>query len=109
MTILGEYKKLILSCSIFFLLGCTNNNDYTKIEAQKDSIHTVNLINWYNSPPAKRWRDSTNRADSINKIIEEKEAAKEEIEYEKTPGGRIWKRHPDWDKDDCEQIAKHLI
>lgn len=34
-------------------------------------------------------------------IIEEKE----EIQFLKTKAGKIWKRHPEWSKEDCERIA----
>ena len=48
-----------------------------------------------------------------NRILEEEERAKreamEEKKFLKSKAGRIWKRHPEWSKEDCELLASNKI
>ena len=43
--------------------------------------------------------------DSVLKI----ERAEEEKAFLKSPAGKIYKKHPEWSKEDCESVAKRLI
>jgi hypothetical protein len=39
----------------------------------------------------------------------EKKKAAEEAAYTKTPGGKVWAKHREWDRDTCETIAKRQV
>ena len=90
---------MLYSFSLTLLTGCTSSPTYKltpQEEARADSLARQELK-----------RDSIVKAqkDSIDNVNE----VKEQKAFEKTKAGRIWKKHPEWDKDDCEELAKGNI
>jgi hypothetical protein len=69
---------------------------------------------------AKKIRDEANalkeiskaKLDSIDKVIQAKNAKKDSIEqkkWENSKAGKIQKKHSDWSREDCEKIANNQI
>ena len=50
----------------------------------------------------KKYSDSIAKVEAIEKL-------KEDAKYGKTKAGKIYRKHPDWSKEDCERIAKNMI
>ncbi len=49
-------------------------------------------------------------ADALSKIEEEKAKARKGYEdFIKTPAGKIWEKHPYWDRETCEKIAEGQV
>lgn len=46
---------------------------------------------------------------SITAIKKVEEDSKEQKEWEKTPAGKIQKKHPEWSKEDCEGVAEKNV
>ena len=60
-------------------------------------------------PPAPpKTAEETAKLEVEKKVTEER-AKKDEAIFLKTPGGKLWQRHKDWDRDACETIAKRQI
>jgi hypothetical protein len=67
------------------------------------SAATVFFIQW-----SVRDRGSTSiPADALSKIEQEKAKAQSEFQdFIKTPAGKIWEKHPYWDRDVCRRVAE---
>lgn len=48
------------------------------------------------------------KVDEDARLLQE-ELAKEQLAYERSPAGKLCKKHPDWTEDDCDSVAKNLI
>lgn len=95
----SDKKKgcLIIIVVILFLsiiISQSSNND--SLEDSNNSVDTSFVE--IDSIQNKKTQDS------INLIQEKEEAA-----FLKTKAGKIYKKHPDWSKDDCEKVAKNRV
>lgn len=93
-------KLLFLSIIATYLIGCGYERPVSKQTpeqiAKADSISKALM-----------------QLDSIAKVredsIQEAEELKEQKEFEKTKAGKIWKKHPEWSKEDCKALAENKI
>jgi len=94
---------IIALVAVTLMAGCMSKEESRKIQI-RDSLEILN----YNLASKKQHtQDSIATAvilkrDSIKKAEEQKE-------FEKTPAGRIQKKHPEWSKEDCQLIADRKI
>ena len=64
---------------------------------------------------ARRQRETIDRKEKLRQVIarQEAEAAHqrqaEEAAWLKTRAGQVWKEHRDWDRNDCQVIAKRRV
>jgi hypothetical protein len=48
------------------------------------------------------------KSEADKKVVEE-QAKKDEAAFLKSPGGKLWQKHKDWDRDACITIAKRMV
>ncbi len=56
----------------------------------------------------KRDREAAIKREAAEKERREKEAYEEKL-FLKTKAGRIWKKHPEWSKDDCVTLSQNMV
>ena len=58
------------------------------------------------SPPGKDPKTNLIPASALSKIDQERaQAQRDHEEFTKTPAGKIWEKHPYWDRLTCQKIA----
>ena len=80
------------------------------------NLSAQKVVNYYEltTTPEQRKKDSIEKAkkDSIIKEVKSQQSITdsiENIEFMKTRAGNIYKKHPEWSKADCKDLAKGMI
>lgn len=80
---------------VFVISKACSNSDF---EENDSSIQSISQESPSDSLAEKRVTDS------LNKVYE-----MEELNFKKTKAGKIQKKHPDWSRQDCENVANNKI
>ena len=98
------YFVLALFFFSFLASKCGNDNDSSSYKPEPEKVLT---------PAEKKEADRRSAEELRDRLIVEeaakKEEALEEKRFLKSKAGKIYKKHPEWSKEDCQMLADRQI